>query len=73
MSEGTNNFKKSKSNGKSAIEIEFLIDHKAYLTSSKRKSCVKNTKSQATLAPFNVASLDAKQPRENAQKGSADD
>ena len=27
---------------------------------------------QATLTQSNVASLDAKQPRENAQKGSAD-
>ena len=57
---------------KSAIKIESLIDHKAYLTSFKRKIIIQNTKSQATLAQSNVASLDAKGPRENAQKSSAD-
>ena len=56
----------------SAIKIESLIDHKAYLTSFKRKIIIQNTKSQVTLAQSNVASLDAKGPRENEQKSSAD-
>ena len=62
MSKGTNNYLQINSNIKHAIKIGFLIDHKASL----------QIKWQATLAQSNVASLESKQPRENAQKGSAD-
>ena len=75
MSKGTNNFQQLNSNRKSAIKIGFLIDRKAYLTSSESKSYVQNTKWQATLARYNnynMASLDAKQLRKNALKSSAD-
>ena len=59
MSKGTNNFKYTV---KYTIKIGSLVDHKASL----------QIKSQTALAQYNVASLDAQHPRENALKGSAD-
>ena len=38
MSKGTNKCQQLNTNGNSAITVGFLIDHKAYLTSSKIKS-----------------------------------
>ena len=61
MSKGTNNCLQINSNIKYGIKIGSLIDHKASL----------QIKWQATLAQYNVASLDDKRPRENAQKSSA--
>ena len=61
MSKGTSDCLQINSNIKYAIKIESLINHKPSL----------QKKWQATLAQYNVASLDAKRPRENAQKGSA--
>ena len=42
------------------------------MTHSKKKNLCPKTKWQTALAQYNVASFDAKQPRENPLKSSAD-
>ena len=41
MSKGTNNCQQLNTNGKYAIKIGFLIEHKAYLTRSKERAMSK--------------------------------
>ena len=74
MSKGTNNCQQLNSNRKSAIKVGSLIDHKAYMTGSKRKPLhqyqVAASSNQKLIHQRGITGV--KQSREKALKSSAD-